>query len=430
MDIRTAKNTFSFIKSFMDKNNSIQPVVKTKFIHKRAYDITLKNSSFYLSGKSSVPQNELLSYLIELSKSEPSIHTISIYRNNECLLEKTYKPYEYHVWNDGFSLCKTITGLAVGMLIDDGLLTLDDSMLSFFDLSEDKINKHKLKEIKIRHLLTMSSGIGFRESGMLTSDNWIESILNSHLLFEPGTRFQYNSMNSYILSYIVCKVAGMSLTDFLKQRLFEPLSILHYDWERNSQQIEKGGWGLFITPIDMVKIGSLILNNGMYQNQQIVSSSFIKQATAIHQHTTEEFGDFDYGFHIWIERNNRVILLNGMCGQNVYIIPEKSIIITVTAGNEDAFQTGSFFTVSKKYFLDRDIQSHKSQKVSSYLIDKYLINDSIPKYTIRNLYYLSKYKKQITNNQIFYFNIQQTKKASVIPFLFQLVHNCFSKGLI
>lgn len=106
----------------------------------------------------------------------------------------------------------------------------------------------RLKKLTVKDLLTMSSGVVFNETGVITEENWTEGFFTSGVKFIPGSSFNYNSMNTYILSVIVKKVTGEGLCEFLEPRLFEPLGIRDYFWEKSQQGIEKGGLGTIFTP--------------------------------------------------------------------------------------------------------------------------------------------------------------------------------------
>ena len=106
-------------------------------------------------------------------------------------------------------------------------------------------------------------------------------------------------MNTYILSAIVRAAAKMSLSDFLRQRLFLPLGIHDWFWEKSPDGIEKGGWGLYIRPEDMGKIGTMLLDGGLYNGKRILSSRYINAALLPKMTAPTSYGDFNYGYQIW-----------------------------------------------------------------------------------------------------------------------------------
>lgn len=148
--------------------------------------------------------------------------------------------------------------MAIGLLIDEGKLSLDENIYNIFPGKVNPLFKIFRPEITVRHLLTMTSGVTFNESGIVSGNDWLESYLNAPVTGKPGTEFQYNSLNTYVLSAIVSAKTEMTLEEYLRPRLFEPLGITRYLWETCPKGITKGGWGLFICPEDMAKLGRSI----------------------------------------------------------------------------------------------------------------------------------------------------------------------------
>ncbi len=245
-------------------------------------------------------------------------------------------------------MSKTVTAMAIGMLIDDKKLSLDTPLVSIFP--EIKYKDKRFKNICVKHLLAMSTGIGFNELGSVTETGWTEAFFASAMLFDAGENFAYNSMNSYILSRIVCKITGMGLAKFLSKRLFEPLHITNYFWERSPEGYEKGGWGLYLSPEGWAKLGYLCMNLGKFEGKKILSQSFIRAMTSTHSRVRDSAGDFDYGYHVWVGRESTSFLFNGMFGQNVLGFPDNGILVVSNAGNEEVFQSSNYYKIAERFF--------------------------------------------------------------------------------
>ena len=194
----------------------------------------------------------------------------------------------------------------------------------------------------------MTSGVSFNESGIVSGNDWLGSYLNSSVNGKPGTEFQYNSLNTYVLSAIVTKRTGETLTEYLKPRLFEPLGITRYFWETCPKGITKGGWGLFLCAEDMAKLGQLYLQKGMWNDRQIVSEYWIEVSTARHVKTQD--GTYGYGYQLWIEQRPGSFEFNGMLGQNVIIYPDMDMVFVTNAGNKELFQDCVMLNILRKYF--------------------------------------------------------------------------------
>lgn len=281
----------------------------------------------------------LLRFVREVSENpESHIHSLLVLSRGKCVFEAAKTGYHTAMPHATFSLCKTLTGLAIGMLVDDGRISPNDDLISFFPEYKGKVLPHKHQRIKLSHLLSMTAGVVFNEVGVISSEAYTRSFFESASKDKPGKAFFYNSMNSYILAEIVCRVTEASLSDFLEKRLFSPLGIDNYFWERSSEGIEKGGWGLYLSPRSMAKIGEMMRLGGVYNGKRIISQAWISEMTQRKVNVPDEIGPFDYGYHVWRHKKTNAFLLNGMLGQNVLVIPETETVVVMTAEDAALFQ--------------------------------------------------------------------------------------------
>lgn len=277
------------------------------------------------------------------------IQDVLVLRHGKVLCAAAYGGQKLEAAKYTFSACKSVTSLAVGLLIDDGKLRLTDKIS---DLLEESIpaNRRRIREMTVEDLLTMRSGVIFTEAEALTETDWVRRFVNAPILGEPGEEFRYNSLNTYILSVIVCRITGGSLLDFLRQRLFDPMGITDVLWEKCPAGYEKGGWGLYIRPEDMAKLGQLVLNGGLWQGHRLISEEYLRAATSPHAVPPPEIGDYDYGYQIWVGRRERSFLFNGMLGQNVLCYPDSGIIVLTNAGADTDYQESRYFRIVSRYF--------------------------------------------------------------------------------
>ena len=238
--------------------------------------------------------------------------------------------------------------MAIGLLIDEGKLSLDENIYNIFPGKVNPLIKIFRPEITVRHLLTMTSGVTFNESGIVSGNDWLESYLNAPVTGKPGTEFQYNSLNTYVLSAIVSAKTEMTLEEYLRPRLFEPLGITRYLWETCPKGITKGGWGLFICPEDMAKLGQLYLNHGIWHEKQIIPADWIRESTTKQVDSIE--GTYGYGYQIWMENRLNSFEFNGMLGQNVIVYPDLDMVIVTCAGNNELFQNNVMLDLIRDAF--------------------------------------------------------------------------------
>lgn len=287
--------------------------------------------------------------LRELDASKDTeMHHFMALRHGKVICECNFAPYPKGMWHITHSMCKSITGMAIGMLIEEEKLKLDENIYDIFPDHINAFSKIFRPVITVENLLTMTSGVTFNESGIVSGNDWLGSFLNASVNGKPGTEFQYNSLNTYVLSAIVTKRTGETLTEYLTPRLFGPLGITKYYWETCPKGITKGGWGLFLCAEDMAKLGQLYLQRGKWNDQQLVSEYWIEISTARHLKTQND--TYGYGYQLWMEQRPGSFEYNGMLGQNVIIYPDMDMVLVTNAGNKEMFQDCIMLNIIRKYF--------------------------------------------------------------------------------
>ncbi|MNW34551.1 Beta-lactamase [compost metagenome] len=166
-------------------------------------------------------------------------------------------------------------------------------------------NDSRKKEITLEQLLTMTAGFDWTEFGgdnsfprMTRTANWVEFALAQPLRDTPGTRMEYNSGISQLLTSILVQASGMSVAQFAERHLFGPLGITAYSWEQDPQGIHTGGFGLWMRPDDLLKFGELYLQQGVWEGQTVISRELVTKSTqpAIAVGPPWRGG---YGWHWW-----------------------------------------------------------------------------------------------------------------------------------
>ncbi|SMC37528.1 serine hydrolase domain-containing protein [Papillibacter cinnamivorans] len=288
-------------------------------------------------------------------------HSAVILRRGVIIAEGYWKPYRADVPQMMYSLSKSVTSTAVGIAISEGRFGLDDRLSDIFPGRGLSVSSLFREPLRIRHLLTMSSGVGFNEVGSMLDRDWIRTFLESDLAFEPGTKFQYNSMNSYMLSAAIRERTGQGLLEYLRPRLLDPLEIGEVEWETSPRGIEKGGWGLCLTAMDMAKLGQLYLQNGLWGkdgNQvRLIPEEWVREATRPHIFAPSGDGKDGYGYQIWMCSRKGAYQFNGAFGQILIVVPDQELVVAVTGGSECAFLTDSPSDVVERFFYDDGVYS-------------------------------------------------------------------------
>ena len=299
----------------------------------------------------SVPESEgvsseqVLKFFEAADTSEHEFHSVMVVRHGKVIAEGWWSPYVPPLRHTLYSVSKSFTSTAVGFAISEGLMSVDDKVVSFFpEFLPDKASEY-LSELKVKHLLTMSVGQRPEPTfNVISQDsNWVKAFLAVPIVDEPGTKFLYNSLGSYMLSAIVQKVTGEKVIDYLQTRLFDPLGIKGADWEVCPRGINTGGWGLRLKTEDLAKFGQLYLNKGKWNGKQVLPVGWAEEATTAHiqQHpemSQEERDKSDwrqgYGYQFWRSRHN-AFRADGAYGQYIINLPELDAVIAITAETHD-----------------------------------------------------------------------------------------------
>lgn len=294
-----------------------------------------------------VSSAHIMSYLKALKEDpEANPHHAIVMRHGYIIAECAFAPYQKGMWHITHSMCKSFTGMAVGLAIQEGALHLDDKIDDIFPQSINLLSRLGRKDVTIRNLLNMTSEVDFYEAGAISGNEWLKKYMSAGTKCDPGTKWDYNSMNSYVLSAAVQEKTGENLFDYLNKRVFTPLGITEVFWEKSPEGITKGGWGMFIRPEDACKLGLLYLNHGVWNGTQIIPEDWVLASTK----PQADNGKYGYGYQIWMEERPGGYAYNGLFGQDVVIYPDDDMIIMVNAGNREMTQSGNLTEIMRRYF--------------------------------------------------------------------------------
>ena len=298
-----------------------------------------------------ISSGSLAALIRELADAEQTdMHHLLILRHGKKICECNFSPYRSGIWHATYSLCKSITGMAIGFLEAEGKVSLDEDIHKIFEERMGLLQKIFRPTITVEDLLTMQSGVDFNEMGAVSGNDWVSGFLDAPVRGTPGTVFEYNSMNSYMLSAIVTERTGRSMMEYLKPRLWEPLGIRHVFWESCPAGITKGGWGLFLCPEDAAKLGQLYLQKGVWEGKRVLPEGWVERSTSVHANPQERMGRYGYGYQIWMEERPGSYAFNGMLGQNVLVLPDLEMVVVTNAGSNELFVNCELLRILRKYF--------------------------------------------------------------------------------
>jgi CubicO group peptidase (beta-lactamase class C family) len=280
---------------------------------------------------------DILDFVDAADRQIDTMNSFMLVRHGSVVAEGWWGPYDAATPHILYSLSKSFTSTAVGLAIAEGKMSLDDEVLKFFPDDVPAEPSPNLKAMRVRDLLRMATG-NQTEAPILTQNApWTRTFLAHPVPFKPGTHFLYNSPGTYMLSAIVQKVTGMTVLDYLKPRLFEPLGIDNPSWVASPQGISAGAYGLSLRTEDIARFGQLYLQKGKWKGRQLVPSEWIEEATARQtSNGSSPNSDWDqgYGYQFWRSRHN-TYRGDGAFGQYCLIIPEFDAVVVITSGVRD-----------------------------------------------------------------------------------------------
>ena len=287
-----------------------------------------------------LPSAAVLAFLDDAERRALGLHSLMLVRRGQIVTEGWWDPYQSTAPHMLYSLSKSFAATAAGLAAAEGFLSLDDAVLSFFPAEAPADPGPHLAAMRVRHLLSMSTGHDQDTTGSLRAaadGDWVRAFLALPVEHTPGTHFVYNSGATYLVSAIVQKATGQTLLDFLGPRLFEPLGITAPTWESSPQGINVGGWGLSITTEDIARFGLLYLQNGEWNGTRLLSDAWVAEATSA-QVANGDDPNSDwaqgYGFQFWRCRHG-AYRGDGAFGQFCVVLPAQETVVAITAGSSD-----------------------------------------------------------------------------------------------
>lgn len=267
----------------------------------------------------------------------PDVSALLVARGGRLVFERYYGGVGPDDPIDVRSVTKSVTGTLVGIALAEGDLDGLDQPIG--ELIPERIPPGAdplTPGITLEHLLTMTSGLAWDAGSdyqrLIASDDWVGLTLGLPVAYEPGTVYAYNSGGSHLLSVILAEATGQDTATYARDRLFDPLGIEPGDWDRSPQRETNGGFGLELTARDMAKLGELYLNEGRWDDEQILPASYVRAATT-EQSTGDATGGTPYGYQWWVTDASGypAFYALGYGGQYVYVVPNLDLVVVIAA---------------------------------------------------------------------------------------------------
>ena len=280
----------------------------------------------------------------QLQQGENKLHSVVLVKNGEIVIEEYLNDFSLDQPHDLRSATKSVRSILLGIAIEKGFIDdIDDPISKYLKPQSPKKNKDPRKDsITIRHLVTMSPGLDCndwdkkskgQEDRVYRKKDWIQYTLDLPMINVPGTVSNYCSMGTLLVAEIISRASGMTIDKFAEKYLFQPLGISNVTWGHTSKKVViPSGKRLYMTPRDMAKIGQLILNEGSWHGDKVISDKWIKESTSPKTKIT----GMEYGYLWWnvpFRINEEVTVATvatGNGGQYIMVFPDMDMVAVFT----------------------------------------------------------------------------------------------------
>ena len=334
-----------------------------------------------------VSSKEVVEFLRDMKENKLEFHSFMVIKDDKVACEFYRSPFNSETPHSAYSISKTVTAIAVGFAINEGLFSLDTRIVDVFpEYIPEKVDGRIFK-VTVRNLLTMTAGVSPNLLLDKNKTDWLKEYFKSPFYGEPGT-FRYVNENVFVLSAMICKLSGETLREYLLPRLFLPLGIDFPEWETNQDGIEAGGWGLSLKLEDLAKIMYCLSNNGKIEKKQIIPENWVLEMTDAHADTSickNIDTNKGYGYCVWRNGGNSSYRANGMFSQFGIVFPEENAVLVcfgAIASEQEA--RDCIWRHFPKAFIEPDKKAKKPVYEDFYKIaDEFKIDN--PHVSIRSL---------------------------------------------
>jgi len=293
-----------------------------------------------------VYENDLNKIFAE-AESINSLRSLIIQQNGEILSERYFKERSANRAFNIKSASKSIIGLLTGIAVDEGFIpSIEEPISTYFpEYFQDNPNPKK-ESITVRNLLSMQAGLRSTSSGnygaWVISNNWVDYALDQDFITDIDGRMVYSTGTSHLLSVIITKATGMSTKAFAEEYLFDPMNIEIGGWDRDPQGYYMGGNNMAMKPSDLLKIGQMLIDDGIWEGQQIISKEWI--VDSFKTYTYSNYNPYGYGYQWWNKETAgyTTFFAWGHGGQYIMMIPELDAVVVMTSSVTNASRRRSY----------------------------------------------------------------------------------------
>jgi CubicO group peptidase (beta-lactamase class C family) len=261
----------------------------------------------------------------------PKLTSVLVMRHGRLVFERYYHGAEGDVERNVFSVTKSVLSALIGIALEDGKLrSLDQKLVDVFPHELERDTDPRVRAITLRDLLSMTAG--YQETQIFATDDWVRTLMNRPLAFDPGTTFSYDDGSAHLLSAVLTQATGVSALDLARRELFGPLGIDASRWSSDGQGRSTGSTGLWLRSRDLLTFGQLYLEEGRWRGRQLVPAAWIRRSTTTQ---VEIPGGYAYGYLWWVNTGpHGGFLAQGYAGQMIAVYPRLDLVVAVTGAGE------------------------------------------------------------------------------------------------
>lgn len=250
-----------------------------------------------------VSSARIADFIDDLNRSGIETHSLMFLRNGKVAFERWAEPFGPDIPHTMYSVSKSVTATALGFAIDEGYLTLETRVLDVFPEFTPPKRDEYLEKLNVWHLITMTAGKDVLTLSDKTKNRWMEDFFEAKWAFEPGTFWRYISENTFMVSAMIQRLTGQTMSEFLTPRFYEPLGFDRVPfWEKDGYGIDAGGWGIFLTTEELMKMTLCWLQGGVFEGKQVIPADWAREAVKKQVENlqySELASTVGYGYGFW-----------------------------------------------------------------------------------------------------------------------------------
>ncbi|MBR4227726.1 MAG: serine hydrolase [Bacteroidales bacterium] len=383
------------------------------------YDDGLQRSTPEAEG---IPSEVIADFFKALDEGGYEVHGLMILRHDKVVAEHWWAPYGPQYPHAMYSATKSFTGAAVGFAVQEGLLKVSDKVQSFFPELMPEHPAPELARLTVEHLLTMSAGHARTQYPGSGTDQ-VRSFLAMDYAHEPGTSFAYNITCSHMLSNIITRVTGLTLYEYLKPRLLDPLGIKDVVWEMDMDGRNMGNGGMHSKTSDLAKFGIFLKNKGVWNGKQLLNREWVEAMTTPHifqrpelseEENNKDDGGQGYGYQVWMGRRNSYRAIGGQ-NQLIMVIPDYDLVVASNGQIGDEAGFNSLIYKMLDSMSDKKLKPNKA----------FNLNEAIAGYELKRPFPVTRQEPVVVSRTLRYKMHQNAYGLTGIAFRFDAAGNMF-----